>query len=161
MLGELISDPVPLRVADVGRTPHSYGFPAGHPDMKAFLGVPVSVDASPFGNLYLTEKADGEEFTEEDEQAVVRLAEIAGIAIDHARRFGGVQAQHSELKRTVGALDATVQIAKVVSGETDLERILELVAKRGRALGVSTWVVIEHEGPGGAGGRSCGRLVTR
>ena len=145
VLGELIADPRPLRLADVGAHPHSYGFPFGHPPMKTFLGVPVLVAGEPFGNLYLTEKPEGEEFSEEDEQALVRLAEFAGVAIDHARRYSGVDEQRSQLNRTVQALDATVQIARAVGGETDLETILELVAKRGRALVSARALVIERE----------------
>lgn len=145
VLGELIADPRPLRLADAGMHPHSYGFPAGHPPMKTFLGVPVRVAGQVFGNLYLTEKRDGKEFTTEDEQALVRLAEFAGVAIDHARRYSGVETQRSQLKRTVQALDATVQIAHAIGGETDLEKILELVAKRGRALVSARGLVIEHE----------------
>ena len=87
VLGELIADPRPLRLADVGLHPHFYGFPAGHPSMKTFLGVPVRVAGQVFGNLYLTNKCDGEEFTAEDERALVRLAEFAAVAIDHARRY--------------------------------------------------------------------------
>jgi signal transduction histidine kinase len=113
--------------------------------MKTFLGVPVLVAGQVFGNLYLTEKRDGKEFTAEDERAVVRLAEFAGVAIDHARRYSGVDAQRSQLMRTVQALDATVQIAHAVGGETDLMKILELVAKRGRALVSARALVIEHE----------------
>ena len=145
VLGELIAHPRPLRLADVGMHPHSYGFPAGHPPMKTFLGVPVRVASEVFGNLYLTEKCDGKEFTAEDERALVRLAEFAGVAIDHARRYSGVDTQRSQLKRTVQALDATVQIARAIGGETDLEKILELVAKRGRALVSARGLVIEHE----------------
>jgi len=145
VLGELIADPRPLRLADVGAHRHSYGFPPAHPPMKTFLGVPVVVAGDVFGNLYLTEKCDEEEFTAEDERALVRLAEFAGVAIDHARRYSGVDTQRSELGRTVQALDATVQIARAIGGETDLSRILELVAKRGRALVSARSLVIEHE----------------
>jgi two-component system, NarL family, sensor histidine kinase DevS len=148
VLSELITDPRPLRLADVGAHPHSYGFPAEHPPMKTFLGVPVIVGGGPFGNLYLTEKAGGEEFTEDDEQAVVRLADLAGVAIDHARRYTNVESQRVELRRTVDALDATIQIARALGGETDLERILGLVAKRGRALVSARALVIEHERAG-------------
>jgi signal transduction histidine kinase len=144
VLGELISDPRPVRLADVGAHPHSYGFPPGHPEMTTFLGVPVVVAGAPFGNLYLTEKAGGEEFTEEDQQAVVRLAHLAGVAIDHAQRYREVDVQRSDLKRTVAALDATVQIARAVGGETNLDAVLELVAKRGRALVSARALVIEH-----------------
>jgi signal transduction histidine kinase len=145
VLGEVIADPRPLRLADLGAHPHSYGFPSGHPPMKTFLGVPVPVAGEPFGNLYLTEKSNKEEFTEEDERALVRLAELAGVAIDHARRYSGVEEQRSQLDRTVQALDATVQVARAIGGETDLETILELVAKRGRALVSARALVIEHE----------------
>ena len=100
------------------------------------------------GNLYLTEKAGGKEFTEEDERTIRLLAEFAGVAIDHARRYSLLDAQHTELKRTVDALDATMQIAQALGGETDLDLILGLVAKRGRALVAAGAVVIEHEQAG-------------
>jgi signal transduction histidine kinase len=145
VLGELIADPRPLRLADVGAHPHSYGFPSGHPPMKTFLGVTVLVAGKPFGNLYVTEKRDGEEFTYEDEQALVRLAQFAGVAIDHARRYSAVEQQRSQLDRTVQALDATVQIARAIGDETNLGTILDLVAKRGRALVSARALVIEQE----------------
>jgi len=148
VLGELIADPLPLRLTDVGAHPRSYGFPSGHPPMKTFLGVPVLVAGEPFGNLYLTEKPQGEEFTEDDEHALLRLAEFAGVAIDHARRYTGVDQQRAQLMRTVQALDATVQIARAIGGETDLGVILELAAKRGRALVSASAVVIEQERSG-------------
>jgi signal transduction histidine kinase len=143
VLGALISDPAPLRLSDVGDHPHSYGFPAGHPPMKSFLGVPILVSGTPFGNLYLTEKAGGARFSEADEQAVGALAEFAGVAIDHARRYTGASERRDELERTVAALEATTQIARAVEGETDLDVVLELVAKRGRALVSARVLLIE------------------
>jgi signal transduction histidine kinase len=143
VLGELIRHPVPLRLADAGGHPHSYGFPVGHPPMKTFLGVPVLVAGQAFGNLYLTDKQDAAEFSEQDEQATVLLSEFAGVAIDHARRYSGVEARRAELQHTVRALDATTQIARALGGETDLNAILELVAKRGRALVSARALVIE------------------
>ena len=143
VLGALIRDPAPLRLDDVGRHPRSYGFPAGHPPMHTFLGVPILVGGTPFGNLYLTEKAGGIEFSDADEQAVAALAEFAGVAIDHARRYTGASERRDELERTVAALEATTQIARAVGGETDLEVILELVAKRGRALVSARALLIE------------------
>jgi signal transduction histidine kinase len=148
VLGELIEHPITLRLADVGAHPHSYGFPPGHPPMKTFLGVPVAVGGQPFGNLYLAEKAGGEQFTEQDARTVELLAEFAGVAIDHARRYSGVEARRAELQRTVEALDATLQIARALGGETDLEVILGLVAKRGRTLVSARALVIEHERAG-------------
>lgn len=143
VLGELIRTPVPLRLSDVGGHPNSYGFPVGHPPMKTFLGVPVLVAGQAFGNLYLTDKEDEAGFSDEDEQAIIVLAEFAGVAIDHARRFSGVETRRAGLEHTVSALDATIQIARALGGETDLGAILDLVAKRGRALVSARALVIE------------------
>src|ERR1035437_671396 len=143
VLGELITDPVPLRLADVGSHPRSYGFPAAHHPMHSFLGVPLLMAGVPFGNLYLTEKQDGGPFTKDDEQAAVLLADFAGVAIDHARRYTGSEQRCGELQRTVTALDATIQIARALGGQTDLGAILQLVAKRGRALVSARALVIE------------------
>jgi signal transduction histidine kinase len=143
VLGELIAHPTALRLADISEHPRSYGFPHGHPPMRSFLGVPILVDGMPFGNLYLTEKGDGEQFTAGDEEAVAMLSELAGFAIDHARRYTGAREHRDELQRTVAALNATTQVARAVGAETDLEVILELVAKRGRALVDARLLVIE------------------
>jgi len=143
VLGELIERPEPLRLAEVGRHPRSWGFPPGHPPMSTFLGVPILVDGLPYGNLYLAEKEGGGEFTADDEEAVVLLAEFAGVAIDHAGRYTGARRRQDELERTVATLDATTQIAKAVGAETDLGVILELVAKRGRALVSARALLIE------------------
>jgi signal transduction histidine kinase len=143
LLGELIRNPQPLRLADVGSHPYSYGFPVGHPPMSSFLGVPILVDGQPYGNLYLTEKRSAPEFTDDDERAVVLLAGFAGVAIDHARQFSRSEAQRVQLQRTVRALDATTQIARALGGETDLAAILELVAKRARALVSARLVIVE------------------
>jgi len=143
VLGELIGRAEPLRLAHVGRHARSWGFPVGHPAMEAFLGVPILVRGEPYGNLYLTEKGGGAEFTKDDEDAVVLLAEFAGVAIDHAGRYSGARDRQDELERTVATLDATTQIAQAVGGRTDLDVVLELVAKRGRALVAARTVLIE------------------
>ena len=143
VLGELILNPVPLRLSEVGEHPHSYGFPLGHPPMHSFLGVPILIGGKPFGSIYLTEKAGGDQFTDADEEAVVTLARFAGVAIDHARRYTGAASRGDELARTVAAFEATTEITRAVGGVTDLEVILELVAKRGRALVGARALVIE------------------
>jgi signal transduction histidine kinase len=143
VLGELIEHPTALRLDDISEHTRSYGFPHGHPPMRSFLGVPILTDGTPFGNLYLSEKQHGEQFTEADEEAVTMLSELAGFAIDHARRYTGTREHRDELERTVAALNATTQIARAVGAETDLEVILELVAKRGRALVNARLLVIE------------------
>jgi signal transduction histidine kinase len=134
LLGVLIDDPRPLRLEDVGDHPRSYGFPPGHPPMRSFLGVPILIRGEAWGNLYLTEKAGGEPFSPEDEEAVVVLADWAAIAIENARLYRDVAARREELERAVRGLRATAAIARAIGGETELERILELVVKRGRAL---------------------------
>jgi signal transduction histidine kinase len=133
ILGLLIEQPRPLRLSDVGRHPRSYGFPPGHPPMATFLGVPVMIRGHAWGNLYLTEKAD-DEFDETDEQSAGILAEWTAIAVDNARLYRSVQTRRDEMERAVHRLEATTEISRAVGGETDLERILEIVVKRGRAL---------------------------
>jgi two-component system sensor histidine kinase DevS len=87
VLGLLITDPRPRRLHDMREHPESYGFPANHPPMRSFLGVPVRVRDVVFGNLYLTEKDDGTDFTAEDEDLAVALAAAAGVAIENARLY--------------------------------------------------------------------------
>jgi signal transduction histidine kinase len=134
ILGVLIDDPRPLRLEDVGDHPRSYGFPPGHPPMRTFLGVPILIRGQAWGNLYLTEKAGGGPFTAEDEEATIVLADWAAIAIENARLYRDVAARRDELERAVRGLQATAAIARAIGGETELERVLELVVKRGRAL---------------------------
>src|SRR5690606_37771265 len=87
ILGLIIDRPEPLRLHDLAEHPASYGFPAGHPPMSSFLGVPVRIRDRVFGNLYLTEKEGGVDFTETDEEVVVALAAAAGVAIENARLY--------------------------------------------------------------------------
>jgi signal transduction histidine kinase len=134
VLGVLIRDPRPLRLADVGQHPQSYGFSVNHPEMRTFLGVPIVVRGQAWGNLYLTEKQGGGEFTEEDEEAVVMLAQWAATAIDNARLYEGSERRRLQLERAVRSLEAARDIADAVSGVSDLDRVLELIVKRGRAL---------------------------
>jgi signal transduction histidine kinase len=133
VLGLLIAEPRPLRLAEVGEHPHSYGFPPGHPPMSSFLGVPVVIRGHAWGNLYLAEK-DGGEFDEADEQAAAILAEWAAIAVENARLYKSVEDRGAEMQRAIRRLEATTEIARAVGGETDLDRVLEIVVKRARAL---------------------------
>ncbi|MDX6593157.1 MAG: hypothetical protein QOJ13_2353 [Gaiellales bacterium] len=133
VLGVLISDPQSLRLSEVGNHPQSYGFPAGHPPMSSFLGVPIRIRDEVYGNLYLTEK-DGGDFDAADEQAVLVLAEWAGAAIHNARLYRDATERRDELQRAVSAFEASLAVALAVGGETELGRILELIVKRGRAL---------------------------
>jgi signal transduction histidine kinase len=87
VLGLLIDEPHPIRLADISEHPSSYGFPAHHPPMHSFLGVPVLVRGEVYGNLYLTEKRGGGEFTDADERLVMALATAAGLAVQNARLY--------------------------------------------------------------------------
>ena len=133
VLGVLIEDPRPLRLPDVGSHPSSYGFPPGHPPMATFLGVPIMIRGRAWGNLYLAEKAEGE-FTAADEEITVLLAGWVGIAVENARLYSRERRRAGELEQAVRGLRATTDIARAVGGETHLERVLELIVKRGRAL---------------------------
>jgi len=141
VLGLLIRDPKPLRLAHVGEHPDSYGFPTGHPAMSTFLGVPIMIRGEAFGNLYLTEKVGGE-FDQADEESVVMLAGWAAIAIENARLYTGVEQRRQELERAVLGLEATTEIALALGGETDIDRVMELIVKRGRALITASSLVI-------------------
>jgi two-component system, NarL family, sensor histidine kinase DevS len=141
VLGVLISDPRPLRLRDVGSHPHSYGFPLEHPAMTSFLGVPIVIRGEPWGNLYLTEAPRGE-FSEADERDVSMLADWAAIAVANARAYTNVQRQRDELEQAVQRLEATTEIARALAGETDLDRVLELVVKRARALTAARGAVV-------------------
>ena len=100
VLGVLIREPQPLRLSDVSEHPRSYGFPEGHPAMRGFLGVPIIIRGVAWGNLYLAEKADGE-FTAEDEEAAVILAEWAATAIEMRRSV-----ESERLRSSMAAADA-------------------------------------------------------
>jgi signal transduction histidine kinase len=134
VLGVLVSDPRPLRLADVSKHPRSYGFPEGHPAMRSFLGVPIVIRGRAWGNLYLTEKQGATEFTDVDEQAVVVLADLAGVAIENARLYTRSEDRREQLERAVRGLEATRDVAVTIGGEAGEERVLEVIAKRGRAL---------------------------
>jgi signal transduction histidine kinase len=146
VLGTLIEHPQPLRLADVGRHPSSYGFPAGHPVMRSFLGVPIRIRGRAWGNLYLTEK-EGGEFSEHDEEAAVILADWAAVAIDNARLYETSERRRQEAEKAIRGLEATRDVAVAIGGEIALENVLELIVKRGRALvGARSLVIMLREG---------------
>jgi signal transduction histidine kinase len=91
VLGTLIAEGRPLRLADLAKSPESFGFPPQHPGMTSFLGVPVRVHGEVYGILYLTNKRTAQEFSEDDEELVLALAMAAGIAIENARLHGIVR----------------------------------------------------------------------
>ena len=141
LLGLLIEEPRPIVLAEVGAHPRSYGFPAGHPPMTTFLGLPLLIRGEAWGNLYLTEKQGGE-FGDDDLHTAGVLADWAAIAIDHAHLYRESVQRSVELERAVEGLQATTAIARALGSETDLDRVLELIVKRGRALVRARTVVL-------------------
>jgi signal transduction histidine kinase len=93
LLGLLVTDPKPLRLADIKDHQESFGFPAGHPPMKTFLGAPIRIRGEVYGNLYLTEKHGGGQFDSEDEAVLVALASAAGVAIENGRLYDQARRQ--------------------------------------------------------------------
>jgi signal transduction histidine kinase len=141
VLGELIGRSEPLRLSDVGAHPRSCGFPPGHPVMRTFLGTPILIRGEGWGNLYLAEKRGGEDFDAGDEAAIAVLAGWAAVAIENARLYEGlarrrdeVERQRDQAERSAQGLAVMTDIARSVGGETDIDRILELIVHRGRAL---------------------------
>ena len=119
LLGELITNPRPLRLRDLTTDPRSSGFPDGHPPMRSFLGVPLRIRDEVYGNLYLTEKRGGD-FDEEDEALVQALAAAAGVAIENARLY-------AEARRQQQWLRATAEVTqRLLSGDQHGE-VLDLV----------------------------------
>ncbi|MGN6187356.1 MAG: GAF domain-containing protein [Conexibacter sp.] len=133
ILGVLIEDPRPLRLTDVTQDPRAYGFPSGHPEMRRFLGVPIVVRGRAWGNLYLTDKPRAD-FDAADEQVAVTLAAWAAIAVEHADLLRRLRERGSELERIVRSYEATATITRAVGAETRLDRVLDLIVKRGKAL---------------------------
>jgi signal transduction histidine kinase len=122
VLGQLIREPYPLRIPDLGQHPSSVGFPPHHPPMKSFLGVPVLVRGEVFGNLYMTEKRHGQ-FTAEDEAVLSALAGAAGIAIHNARLY-----EESEIRRRW--LAAVADVRAVLLETPSAAEALTLIAER-------------------------------
>ncbi len=142
VLGQLITEPYPLRIRDLRQHPASVGFPPGHPEMRTFLGVPVLVRGTVFGNLYMTEKRHGE-FTPEDEAVLTALAGAAGVAVDNARLYEEAE----ERRRWATALsDVRASLLDVGSAERALILIAERVADLTGAAGA--WVMVGPDDEG-------------
>ncbi|GAA3310411.1 two-component system sensor histidine kinase [Streptomyces cinereospinus] len=143
ILGELIRKPETLRLEKISAHPASYGFPANHPPMNTFLGVPIRVRDQIFGNLYLTEKRGGAQFDEDDESVLATLAVAAGVAIDNARLY-----EESRLRERW--LSASAEITHRLLSGCGRGEVLALIAERamentGAALAVVA-VPVEHTG---------------
>ena len=109
LLGLLIHSPHPQRVARISEHPESYGFPENHPVMTSFLGTPIRIRNEVFGNLYMTDKRTGEEFSADDEVILTALAAAAGVAIDNARLYNRSVMQHRWGEATRDLVSALLQ----------------------------------------------------
>jgi signal transduction histidine kinase len=127
ILGALINEAQLLRLHDLQEDPRSVGFPPNHPEMHSFLGVPILLRGVAYGNLYLTEKASGEDFSEEDDELVTLLAAQAAVAVENARLYQSA----TQWSRQLESLN---EIGNALVGELDLARLLHLVSTRLREL---------------------------
>jgi two-component system, NarL family, sensor histidine kinase DevS len=127
ILGELIRHPEPLRLSEISEHPASYGFPAHHPPMHSFLGVPIRVRDQVFGNLYLTEKRGAAEFDAEDEAVLSTLAVAAGVAIENARLFEETRLRERWLR-------ASSQVTSALLSGAPSADVLELIVEQARGL---------------------------
>jgi signal transduction histidine kinase len=140
ILGVLLRETNPLRLHNVAEDPRSVGFPPGHPPMTSFLGVPILLRGVAYGNLYLTEKAGGD-FTAEDEELVTLLAAQAAVAIENVRLYEAATHWSAQL-------ESLNEIGNALASEPDLERLLDLIARRLRELlGARFVTVVLPAGP--------------
>ena len=142
ILGALIQDARPLRLHDLSEDPRSVGFPPGHPEMQTFLGVPVLLRGTVYGNLYLTEKEDDADFTVEDEEVAIMLAAQAAVAIENARLYESVT-------RWMRQLESMEEIGQALVSDLDLPRMLELICRRLRELVGARTVFVALPAPDG------------
>ncbi|MBI3224159.1 MAG: GAF domain-containing sensor histidine kinase [Mycolicibacterium cosmeticum] len=139
VLGVLIDDPQPIRLDNIRDHPASVGFPAHHPPMTTFLGVPIRIRDEVFGNLYLTEKKSGQPFSEDDEVLAQALAAAAGIAIDNARLY-------QQSQRRQAWIEATRDIATELLSGTDPAAVFRVIAEQARKLTGSALAVVAVPG---------------
>ncbi len=132
-----------MRLTDLAQHPASVGFPPNHPPMRSFLGVPIRVRGEAFGNLYLTEKRGGGEFTEDDEIVVQALAAAAGVAVDNSRLY-------EEARRRQRWTEAAAEIRFALLSGSATEDALRLVATRAVELTGSDGAVLLIQPPGAA-----------
>ena len=135
VLGLLISDPRPVRLADIGSHPQSSGFPAGHPPMTSFLGVPIRIRDEVYGNLYLTDKRGGAAFDEEDETLVTALSAAAGVAIENARLF-------DEAHRQQQWLTASSEVTRRLLAGARVDEVLSFVTEQTLQMTAADLVVL-------------------
>jgi len=158
VLGEVIRHPQPLRTEELSAPPRSSGFPADHPPMHSFLGVPVRVRGEVFGNLYLTEKNGGVPFDADDESVLTALAAAAGVAIDNARLFedsrrlaAEAQDLYAEARRRQDWLEITSELSRGLLSAEPSQDVLAAFVHRVRVLTRADLAVVAVPTPAGDG----------
>ncbi|WP_369369869.1 GAF domain-containing protein [Promicromonospora sp. Populi] len=146
VLGELIRHPVPLRLHDLSAHHASVGFPAHHPPMHTFVGMPLRVHGSPFGNLYLTDKRGGGDFTDDDQRVLEALAAAASVAVENARLYDDTRLR----ERWARAND---QISRQVLAGSSPDDVLALIGSQAREVADADLTAISVPDP------ATGRLV--
>ena len=141
LLGLLIKSPQALRLASIASHAESSGFPAGHPPMDSFLGVPVRVRDEVFGNLYLTNKRGGGEFTEDDEAVLLALGAAAGVAVENARLYEAAQ-------RSQRWIQASAEITTALLSGAEPDTVLARITSQARELSDAD---LAHAGAAGRG----------
>lgn len=126
ILGAVIASPDPLRLEHLSHDPRSIGFPAHHPPMDSFLGVPIRVRGAVYGDLYLTERAGGP-FTDDDEALIISLAATAGVAIENARLFESTRTREAWSAALADVMGAMLDVASDDALEVIVERVAPLV----------------------------------
>jgi signal transduction histidine kinase len=134
LIGEVYRSGRPIRLPDLSRHPHSSGFPEGHPEMRTFLGVPISAFGRPVGQIYLTERIGETEFTEEDQNLIEMLAAHAAAALENARLYRQVQDREGELAARNRELELVNSLSTAVSTAIELEPLLQGILDRVLAL---------------------------
>ncbi len=142
ILGVLIRDARPLRLHDLTADRRSVGFPPHHPPMRTFLGVPILLRGVAYGEIYLTEKEGGQDFTHEDEELTMLLAAQAAVAVENARLY-------ESATRWLRQLESLTEVGNALAGETELAPLLDLIATRLQELIDAELVVIALPMPDG------------
>jgi signal transduction histidine kinase len=130
LIGALRRERRTIRVSEIDDDPRSVGFPANHPPMHSFLGVPIMSGARLLGQIYLTDKENGLEFTEDDERVIETLAAYAAVAIENARLYGNIVARDHELQQRTEDLSLLNDLARTLAGSLEVDEILDHTLSR-------------------------------
>lgn len=139
LIGEMLKRGESIRIPRISAHPKSIGFPAGHPPMDSFLGVPIAAFGSALGQIYLTEKIGASEFSEEDQHIIEMLAAHAAAAIENSRLIEQISENQSELSQRNEQLELIDHLTSVVSSSMEIDELLKVILHRARELFGADW----------------------